>query len=58
MATSQSLQIVKYQWVGGQRLTEEWRMDLIAKNLFKIELEDGDYLRPKCFLDDTNLEDR
>lgn len=24
------------------------KVDLVAKNLFKIELEDGDCLKPRC----------
>lgn len=32
-------------------------MDLIRRKLFKVELEDGDRLKPKCYLDETVIED-
>jgi len=28
-------------------------MDLLAENKFKIELEDGDKLKPNCYIDET-----
>jgi hypothetical protein len=43
--------------MGGQEpLPRLERMNLLEKNLFKIELEDGDRLKPKCFLDEGILE--
>jgi hypothetical protein len=33
------------------------KMNLIEKNLFKIQLEGGDRLKPKCFLDESILEE-
>ncbi|RDX60751.1 hypothetical protein CR513_61082, partial [Mucuna pruriens] len=32
-------------------------MDLIANNLFKIELEKGDGLEPRCFIDENILQE-
>jgi hypothetical protein len=32
-------------------------VDLIGKNLFRIEFEDGDRRRPRCYADDSVLKD-
>jgi hypothetical protein len=43
--------------MGGQEpLPRLERTNLIEKNLFKIELQDGDRLKPRCFLDENIVE--
>jgi len=40
--------------MGGQEpLARLEKMNLIEKNLFKIELQDDDRLKPRCFLDEN-----
>lgn len=33
------------------------RIDLLSKNLFRIDFEEGDRLRPKCYLDENYIKD-